>query len=50
MIERKLKEPHEIENKTKISDEEKEKIDHNLFELVNKLIKKKNIEIMTVMI
>ena len=44
------KELYEIENKTKISDEEKEKIDHNLFELVNKLIKKKNIDIRTVMI
>ena len=46
------KELYEIENKTKLSDKEKEKIDDNLLELVNKCnsVKKKNIDIMTVMI
>ena len=46
------KELYEIENKTKLSDKEKEKIDDNLLELVNKCnsVKNKNIDIMTVMI
>ena len=46
------KELYEIENKTKLSDKEKEKIDDNLLELVSKRnsVKKKNIDIMTVMI
>ena len=44
------KELYEIENKKNLSDEEKEKIHDNLAELVNKLIKKKYIDIMTVMI
>ena len=34
------KELYEIENKTNLSDKEKEKIDDNLLELVNKLNKK----------
>ena len=34
------KEPYEIENKTNLSDKEKEKIDDNLLKLVNKLNKK----------
>ena len=41
---------YEIENKKNLSDEEKEKINDNLVELVNKLNKEKNIDIMTVMI
>ena len=44
------KELYEIENKKNLSDEEKEKIHDNLAELVNKLIKKIYIDIMTVMI
>ena len=46
------KELYEIENKTKLSDKEKEKINDNLLELVSKRnsVKKKNIDIMTVMI
>ena len=44
------KELYEIENKKNLSDEEKEKINDNLVELVNKLNKEKNIDIMTVMI
>ena len=41
MIEIKLKkELYEIESKKNLSDEEKEKIDDNLLELVNKLNKK----------
>ena len=44
------KELYEVKNKKNISDKEKEKIDDNLLELVNKLNKKKNIDIMTVMI
>ena len=34
---------YELENKKKLSDEEKEKIDDNLLELVNKLNKKRKI-------
>ena len=41
---------YEIENKKNLSDEEKEKINDNLVELVNKLNKEKNVDIMTVMI
>ena len=41
---------YEIENKKNLSDEEKEKINDNLVQLVNKLNKEKNIDIMTVMI
>ena len=37
------KELYELENKKKLSDEEKEKIDDNLLELVNKLNKKRKI-------
>ena len=44
------KELYEIENKKNLSDKEKEKIDYNLLELVRTLDKKKNIDIMTVMI
>ena len=44
------KELYEVKNKKNLSDKEKEKIDDNLLELVNKLNKKKNIDIMTVMI
>ena len=44
------KELYGIENKKNLSDEEKEKIHDNLIELVNKLNKKENIDIMTVMI
>ena len=44
MIEIKLKkELYEIESKKNLSDEEKEKIDDNLLELVNKLNKKRKI-------
>ena len=41
---------YEIENKKNLSDEEKEKINDNLVQLVNELNKEKNIDIMTVMI
>ena len=41
------KEHYEIENKKNLSDNEKEKIDDNLLQLVNKL---KNIDIMTMII
>ena len=41
------KELYEIENKKNLSDNEKEKIDDNLLQLVNKL---KNIDIMTMII
>ena len=44
------KELYEVKNKKNLSDKEKEKIDDNLLELVNKLNKKRNIDIMTVMI
>ena len=44
------KEFYGIENKKNLSDEEKEKIRDNLIELVSKLNKKENIDIMTVMI
>ena len=37
------KELYELENKKKLSDEEKEKSDDNLLELVNKLNKKRKI-------
>ena len=37
------KELYELENKKKLSEEEKEKIDDNLLELVNKLNKKRKI-------
>ena len=37
------KELYELENKKKLSDEEKKKIDDNLLELVNKLNKKRKI-------
>ena len=38
--EKNKKELYEIENKINLSDKEKEKIDYNLLELVNKLNKK----------
>ena len=41
------KELYEIENKKNLSDNEKEKIDDNLLQLVNKL---KNIDIMTMIL
>ena len=41
------KELYEIENKKNLSDNEKEKTDDNLLQLVNKL---KNIDIMTMII
>ena len=44
------KELYEIENKTNLSDKEKEKIDDNFLKLVNKLNKKIYIDIMTVLI
>ena len=44
------KELYEIEKKENLSDKEKEKSYDDLVELVNKLNKKKNLDIMTVMI
>ena len=44
------KELYEMENKKNLSDEEKEKIYYNLAELVNKLNKKKYIDVMIVTI